>query len=137
MTCSPCARQEGLDDFDVAFMDMLKLFPGSDIEPYRDMVRGMQMDIPDRVEYRTFDDLYLYCYRVASTVGLMTLPVMGTAPGVTLEEAREPAVALGIALQLTNILRDVGEDARDRVRPPPARPPVHTQCTHSTQYHAY
>jgi len=110
------ASTEGLDDFDVAFMDMLKLFPGSDIEPYRDMVRGMQMDIPDRVVYRTWDDLYLYCYRVASTVGLMTLPVMGTAPGVTLEEAREPAVALGIALQLTNILRDVGEDARDRGR---------------------
>ena len=34
-------------------------------------------------------DLYLYCYRVASTVGLMTLPVMGTAEGVTLEEAKE------------------------------------------------
>eukprot|EP00291_Cryptomonas_curvata_P026754 CAMPEP_0172166254 /NCGR_PEP_ID=MMETSP1050-20130122/8874_1 /TAXON_ID=233186 /ORGANISM="Cryptomonas curvata, Strain CCAP979/52" /LENGTH=273 /DNA_ID=CAMNT_0012836833 /DNA_START=219 /DNA_END=1037 /DNA_ORIENTATION=+ len=61
------ASTEGLDDFDVAFMDMLKLFPGSDIEPYRDMVRGMQMDIPDRVVYRTWDDLYLYCYRVAST----------------------------------------------------------------------
>jgi hypothetical protein len=103
-------------------MDMLKQFPGSDIEPYRDMVRGMQMDIPDRVEYKSWDDLYLYCYRVASTVGLMTLPVMGTAPGVTLEEAREPAVALGIALQITNILRDVGEDARDRVRTR-SRPP--------------
>lgn len=44
------------------------------------------------------------------------LQVMGTFPGVTLEEAKEPAIALGIALQITNILRDVGEDARDRVR---------------------
>ena len=46
----------------------------------------MVMDI-DQDTYETWDDLYLYCYRVASTVGLMTLPVMGTAPGVTLQEA--------------------------------------------------
>ena len=109
------ADNTGLDNFDVAFRDMIKSFPGSDIEPYRDMVRGMVMDI-DQDVYSTWDDLYLYCYRVASTVGLMTLPVMGTAEGVTVEEAREPAVALGIALQITNILRDVGEDARDRGR---------------------
>ena len=109
------ADNRGLDQFDIAFRDMIEQFPGSDIEPYRDMVRGMVMDI-DQDIYETWDDLYLYCYRVASTVGLMTLPVMGTAPGVTLEQAREPAVALGIALQITNILRDVGEDARDRGR---------------------
>eukprot|EP00597_Dinobryon_sp_UTEXLB2267_P011377 CAMPEP_0170130522 /NCGR_PEP_ID=MMETSP0020_2-20130122/22650_1 /TAXON_ID=98059 /ORGANISM="Dinobryon sp., Strain UTEXLB2267" /LENGTH=156 /DNA_ID=CAMNT_0010365317 /DNA_START=154 /DNA_END=620 /DNA_ORIENTATION=- len=60
--------------------------------------------------YETFDELYLYCYRVAGTVGLMTLPVLGTAPGYTMEQAAEPAIALGIGLQLTNILRDVGED---------------------------
>jgi hypothetical protein len=41
----------------------------------------MVMDI-DQDIYQTWDDLYLYCYRVASTVGLMTLPVMGTAPGI-------------------------------------------------------
>ena len=41
----------------------------------------------------------------------MCLPVMGTAKGYTVEEAKEPAIALGIALQITNILRDVGEDA--------------------------
>mmetsp|Transcript_22125 Transcript_22125/g.45117 ORF Transcript_22125/g.45117 Transcript_22125/m.45117 type:complete len:554 (+) Transcript_22125:181-1842(+) len=105
-----------LDTFDLAFKDMLRTFPDSDVEPYRDMVRGMLMDIDDDVRYQTWDDLYEYCYRVASTVGLMTLPVMGTAAGVTLQQARQPAVALGIALQLTNILRDVGEDARDRSR---------------------
>jgi len=76
------------------------------------MVKGMMMDIPDKVVYKTWDDLYLYCYRVASTVGLMTLPVMGTAPGVTLEAAKDPAVALGIALQITNILRCVCESER-------------------------
>ena len=107
--------RRGLDQFDIAFQDMLSKTPGSDLEPYRDMVRGMQMDITD-FRYQTWEELYLYCYRVASTVGLMTLPIMGTSSGVTLEEAREPAVALGIALQLTNILRDVGEDARDRGR---------------------
>jgi len=96
---------------------MIKSFPGGDgIEPYRDMVRGMLMDVSDKVTYDTWDELYLYCYRVASTVGLMTMPIMGTAPGVSMEEARDPAVALGIALQITNILRDVGEDARDRGR---------------------
>lgn len=106
----------GLDEYDVAFSDMIKSFPGAEIEPYRDMVRGMLMDVSDKVTYESWDELYLYCYRVASTVGLMTMPVMGTAPGVTMEDARDPAVALGIALQITNILRDVGEDARDRGR---------------------
>jgi phytoene synthase len=79
--------KSGLDQFDIAFRDMLQRFAGSDVEPYRDMVRGMVMDI-DQDIYQTWDDLYLYCYRVASTVGLMTLPVMGTAPGVTLEQAK-------------------------------------------------
>ena len=109
------ADNTGLDNFDIAFRNMMQQFPGSDIEPYREMVRGMVMDI-DQDVYQTWDDLYLYCYRVASTVGLMTLPVMGTAPGVTMEQAKDPAVALGIGLQITNILRDVGEDARDRGR---------------------
>jgi hypothetical protein len=80
------------------------------------MVKGMMMDIPDKVVYRTWDDLYLYCYRVASTVGLMTLPVMGTAKGVTLEAARDPAVALGIALQITNILRCASADMLESIR---------------------
>ena len=53
-----------------------------------------------------------YCYAVAGTVGAMTLPVMGTARGYTVEQASTPGIELGIALQLTNILRDVGEDAR-------------------------
>merc|ERR1719258_410316 len=46
----------------------------------------------------------------------MTMPIMGVAPGATFEEALEPALALGVALQLTNILRDVGEDrVRQRI----------------------
>jgi len=73
------------------------------------------MDL-DQNRFETFDDLYLYCYRVAGTVGLMTMPIMGTAPDSTYDEALEPSHALGVALQLTNILRDVGEDrVRQRI----------------------
>jgi len=85
-----------------------------DIEPFNDMVKGMLMDIPGtpmaQTRYETWEELELYCYRVAGTVGLMTLPIMGVAEGYTEEEARGPALSLGIALQITNILRDVGED---------------------------
>ncbi len=57
--------------------------------------------------YETFDELYVYCYRVASTVGLMSSEILGYAERITLEYAE----AMGIGMQLTNILRDVKEDA--------------------------
>lgn len=57
--------------------------------------------------YRNFDELKLFCYRVASVVGLMMMHVIGFR-----EDPRERAIELGIALQLTNILRDIGEDLR-------------------------
>jgi phytoene synthase len=57
--------------------------------------------------YATFDDLWLYCYRVASVVGLISMHIIGYRPG-----AASYAIKLGVALQLTNILRDVGEDAQ-------------------------
>jgi phytoene synthase len=108
-----------IEDADIALVDTLKYFP-LDIQPFRDMIAGQRMDL-SRSRYQTFEELELYCYRVAGTVGLMTLPVMGidnsrTAPW-DLYQNRQPdpsqqAVALGIANQLTNILRDVGEDAR-------------------------
>ena len=100
------------DLFDLAMADTVATYPGLSIQPFRDMIDGMIMDVPGlgQERYNTFEDLYVYCYRVAGTVGLMTLPILGTAEGYTAEEATEPAVALGIALQLTNILRDVGED---------------------------
>lgn len=77
------------------------------------MIDGMIMDVPGigKNRYETFEELELYCYRVAGTVGLMVLPILGTAEGVSEEDAKFPALSLGIALQLTNILRDVGEDA--------------------------
>ncbi|GAB4324744.1 MAG: phytoene synthase [Leptolyngbyaceae cyanobacterium] len=109
-----------IEDADVALVDTLERFP-VDIQPFRDMIAGQRMDLY-RSRYETFEELNLYCYRVAGTVGLMTTPVMGvdttvrTAPwDVYRNEQRDPteeAIALGIANQLTNILRDVGEDAR-------------------------
>lgn len=76
------------------------------------------MDIPDlgQERYDTWEELHLYCYRVAGTVGLMSMPVFGCAPGYTDELAKEPALSLGVAFQITNILRDVGEDAEKRGR---------------------
>lgn len=97
------------DQFDLALVDTVQKYPELTIKPFEEMIKGMVMDL-DKNRYENFDDLYLYCYRVAGTVGEMMLPIMGTAPGYTIEDARPPAIALGIALQLTNILRDVGED---------------------------
>ena len=103
------------DAIDLALVDTIRNYPGLTIQPFEDMVKGMVMDL-DQNRFETFDELYLYCYRVAGTVGLMTMPIMGTAPGKTYEQALEPALALGVALQLTNILRDVGEDrVRQRI----------------------
>jgi len=97
------------DLIDLALVDTVKNYPTLMIEPFEDMIKGMVMDL-DQQRFETFEELYVYCYRVAGTVGLMMMPVMGTAPGATFEEALEPALALGVGLQLTNILRDVGED---------------------------
>ncbi|HEY9888434.1 MAG TPA: squalene/phytoene synthase family protein, partial [Candidatus Obscuribacterales bacterium] len=108
-----------VEDTDVALVDTLNQFP-LDIQPFKDMIEGQRMDLY-RSRYHTFDELELYCYRVAGTVGLMSTTVMGvdpeqsTAPWCRYAEPPNPAqeaIALGIANQLTNILRDVGEDAR-------------------------
>lgn len=101
-----------MDLFDLAMSDTVKKYPAMDIQPYKDMIAGMIMDVPGlgQERYKNFEELYLYCYRVAGTVGLMTLPILGTAEGCSQEDATPSAIALGIGLQLTNILRDVGED---------------------------
>jgi len=74
-----------------------------------EIVRGMLMDIgdPEQKRYATFKDLEIYCRRVASAVGLTSAQIFG-AQGAEVESYAEQ---LGIALQLTNILRDVAEDA--------------------------
>ncbi len=66
------------DVLDAALTDTINKFP-LDIQPFRDMIEGMRMDMY-KSRYQTFDELYEYCYRVAGTVGLMTMPVMGIDP---------------------------------------------------------
>ncbi|MFM8524682.1 MAG: phytoene synthase [Cyanobacteriota bacterium] len=102
------------DGLDRVMVDTIERYP-QPLQPYLDMIEGMRMDL-HQTRYATFADLELYCYRVAGTVGLMTQEVMGLDPAYTTAPWSEPpdtskaAVALGIANQLTNILRDVGED---------------------------
>lgn len=71
-----------------------------------ELLQGVLMDTHTN-RYETFDELYVYCYRVASTVGLMSSEILGYSNARALEYAE----AMGIAMQLTNILRDVKEDA--------------------------
>jgi len=80
-------------------------------QAFEDVIDGVAMDL-DTARYETFDDLLQYCRRVASAVGLICIRVFGCRD----ERASEYALDLGVALQLTNILRDVKDDyARGRV----------------------
>ncbi|MDO9451003.1 MAG: presqualene diphosphate synthase HpnD, partial [Rugosibacter sp.] len=76
-------------------------------EQLLEIIDGMEMDI-DAVRYPDFRALHLYCYRVASIVGLLAAEIFGYTDRRTLKYAHD----LGLAFQLTNIIRDVGEDAR-------------------------
>jgi phytoene synthase len=76
---------------------------------FADLMRGVEMDLT-RTRYASFDELHEYCYLVASTVGLLCIEIFGYREA----SARDYAVDLGIAFQLTNILRDVLEDGRRR-----------------------
>ncbi len=75
------------------------------IEHLHDIIAGVEMDIAP-ARYATFEDLRLYCYRVASAVGLASIEIFG----YTNPACKNYAVDLGLALQLTNILRDVAQD---------------------------
>ncbi len=75
------------------------------IEYPLDLIKGVQMDIQNK-QYETFEDLYTFCYRVAGVVGLMMTYVLGYKD----KKAFQYAEKLGIAMQLTNILRDIQED---------------------------
>jgi phytoene synthase len=94
----------------IAWRDMLRTYPIR-IEHPLELIHGVGMDLTQS-RFATFQELYAYAYRVASLVGLMTSEVFGYSDAAALQYA----VALGVAFQLTNILRDVGEDARrDRI----------------------
>ena len=71
------------------------------------LIDGMQMDL-EQARYGSFDELKLYCHRVAGVVGCLIARILGFSNTKTLEYADK----MGLALQLTNIIRDVGEDAR-------------------------
>ncbi|MCA1640168.1 MAG: phytoene/squalene synthase family protein, partial [Acidobacteria bacterium] len=94
----------------LAWQNLLKTYKIPQNLPI-ELMKGVLMDTHIK-RYETFEELYVYCYRVASTVGLMSSEIFGFSDKKTLEYAE----ALGIAMQLTNILRDVGEDAAmDRI----------------------
>jgi 15-cis-phytoene synthase len=92
------------------------LIPRFDLprEPFEALIEGVEMDLGNR-RYESFAELYEYCIRVASAVGLICLNIFGARdPG-----ARQYAIDLGVALQLTNILRDVpGDLAQGRLYVP-------------------
>lgn len=83
-------RGDVVDVLDLPLLECKVKFPKLPITPFSDMIRGMLMDIPDlgQERYETWDELHLYCYRVAGTVGLMSMPVFGCAPGYTDEMAK-------------------------------------------------
>jgi phytoene synthase len=80
-------------------------------EPFFELIKGMEADLQTS-RYKDFESLYQYCFRAAATVGLMCIEIFGYKT----ENARQYAVNLGIAMQLTNILRDIKFDAlNDRI----------------------
>jgi 15-cis-phytoene synthase len=111
-------RGNPTDNCDVALVDTIAKFPDLAIQPFREMIAGQRMDLRKN-RYQSFEELSLYCYRVAGTVGLMSNSIVGVDPRQftapwncgKIDVPIKEAVALGIGKQLTNILRDVGEDA--------------------------
>lgn len=77
---------------------------------FDELIEGLKMDTEKRT-YADFSELYIYCYRVAGVIGLMMNKLLGGG-----EKGEEPAIELGVAMQLTNILRDIKEDfSRGRI----------------------
>lgn len=85
-----------------------------DVAPFFDQLEGQKRDLNFQ-EIHDMEALREYSYYVAGSVGLMLLPILAAKQGIT-DELKKSAISLGIAMQLTNILRDVGEDYRDNNR---------------------
>lgn len=95
----------------VALHDVFQRYE-MDAQPFWDLIKGQEMDLVKN-RYETMEELLHYCYHVASTVGLMLLPIL--AP-TKVSRLKHGAIALGLAMQLTNVLRDVGDDLqRNRI----------------------
>ena len=99
-------EQDPREDFARALADVVHAY-GITEDLLMTVIDGMAMDL-DYNRYPDFDTLKLYCHRVAGVVGLMSARIFGYSDERTLDYAAE----LGLAFQLTNIIRDVGEDAR-------------------------
>jgi phytoene synthase len=111
MTTSPWRVQASMDPVMAAMADARARF-GLPIDAMEGLLAGVRMDVQG-ASYETFEDLLLYCRRVAGTIGRLCLAIFGSS-----DPPRAIALAedLGVAMQLTNILRDISEDAeRDRV----------------------
>ncbi|MCT4353285.1 presqualene diphosphate synthase HpnD [Streptomyces sp. Je 1-79] len=108
-------RRDDVDEDDtdpvaVALADASRRFP-IPLVGLDELIDGVLMDVRGET-YETWDDLKVYCRCVAGAIGRLSLGVFGTQPGAQgVERAPEYADTLGLALQLTNILRDVREDA--------------------------
>jgi phytoene synthase len=97
---------DATDPYFAAYADAASTY-GIPLEPALALLRGARSDVTIR-RYATYTELCEYCYLVASTVGLLVSPILGYSS----PDALPYGVTLGRAMQLTNILRDVGEDAR-------------------------
>jgi phytoene synthase len=121
----PLIRQQRLDDWGSAFLAGLAGAPVSDpllpavlntvatydldLEDFDKFLRSMAMDLKV-TSYRTYDDLLGYMEGSAAVIGTMMLPILGLSAGADPVVARRSARQLGLAFQLTNFIRDVGED---------------------------
>lgn len=101
--------EDATDPVAVALMDASVRFP-IPLEGLEELIDGVLMDVRGE-QYETWDELAVYCRRVAGAIGRLSLGVFGTIPVHGTGRAPEHANTLGLALQLTNILRDVREDA--------------------------
>ncbi|MFE7385495.1 presqualene diphosphate synthase HpnD [Streptomyces zhihengii] len=103
-------ENDDTDPVAVALADAAQRYP-LPLDGLDELIDGVLMDVRG-TSYETWDDLKVYCRCVAGAIGRLSLAVFGTQPGARgAERAPEYADTLGLALQLTNILRDVAEDA--------------------------
>ncbi len=100
-----CANQSPRMPTNRELLPVIRQF-GLQYELFDEVIKGCEMDLVT-LRYRNYEDLELYCYRVASAVGLLSIDIFGYREPAT----RDYAIYLGKALQLTNILRDVKNDA--------------------------
>jgi phytoene synthase len=101
--CASTADESALAPDLRALIDKYSLRP----EMLEEIIDGVEMDL-SITRYATFEDLRVYCYRVASAVGLVSIEIFGYRNPA----CQEYAIQLGLALQMTNIIRDVGKDLR-------------------------